>query len=201
MTEIDKLKILKGQMKEYKDNRIWITKKSRIESEKRLNKNHMFSQFLINYYTVVILGLSIWGLVIIEKSLSSKVSLLTVIASVCLFGISLFVSSFNYREKALQFKNSYLSLNELETNLDYLIESDMDINQIQMEFKELKKQYNAILEKTENHETIDYLVVKRKSSTGISFEDSMEYLFYIIKMKAVKVVLIIAPILFIIFIR
>lgn len=47
------------QIKRFADERIWKTKKTRMEAEARLKFNHLISNLLINYYTFTVLTFSI----------------------------------------------------------------------------------------------------------------------------------------------
>ena len=71
-----------------------------MEAEARMIGTIYFHNYS-NYYTFGVLAFSIWTLV----SEDSNMSLLTVVASVGLFGLSIFVSAIGYREKALRIKN------------------------------------------------------------------------------------------------
>ncbi|PGA97573.1 SLATT domain-containing protein, partial [Bacillus toyonensis] len=139
-----------------RDNKIYVTKKSRMIAEARMNDNHVFSQFLVNYYTFVVLALSIAILIIEDKD--KTISLLTVIASVGLFGVSLFLSNMSYNERALKYKESYLSLGELESKLSLLLRKN-NLNSTQMidVFEKYQQEYHNILSKTDNHDEIDYI--------------------------------------------
>jgi len=43
-------------------DKIWITRKSRIEASTRLEQNDFLAQVVINYYSVFIVIVSIWDL-------------------------------------------------------------------------------------------------------------------------------------------
>ncbi|MED0681608.1 SLATT domain-containing protein [Bacillus sp. 22446] len=166
---------IKEDIESLKDNRIWITKKARMEAEARLNRNNLFAQLLVNYYTFVVLAFSIWTLVSQDKVMS----LLTVIASVGLFGVSIFVSSAGFREKALQFKDSYSNLNELEFELNNLlrISDSIGIYELIKRLKEYEIQYNNILNKIDNHKDVDYIKVRLKHQSNITFGPIAYYYF------------------------
>lgn len=186
---------LKKEIESLKDNRVWITKKARMEAESRMNRNNLFSQLLVNYYTFVVLGFSIWTLV----SQDSAISLLTVIASVGLFGVSIFVNAIGYREKALQYKESYLNLNELEFEIKDLLRID-DNNHIISDLRKYEKRYSDILSKSENHSNIDYIKVLLKHNMKISSGEIIKYLVHKFLYYVLATALIVAPIiLFIIY--
>lgn len=147
--EIEKLK-----------DRLWITKKSRMESEARMRKNATISNVLVSYYTFFVLGFSIWALILDANSTSSTyVNVGAVIASVGLFGISLLISTFNYVEKAAQYKHSYISLDELEHRINHFSRclSNIPDKDKLNDLYAHEKEYNNIIARTENHQDIDYI--------------------------------------------
>ncbi|GGJ64457.1 SLATT domain-containing protein [Virgibacillus salexigens] len=184
--------ILKTEIESLRYNRIWVTKKARMEAEARMNRNDIFTQLLVNYYTFVVLAFSIWTLV----SQDSGMSLLTVIASVGLFGVSIFVSSIGYREKALQFKESYLSLNQLEFELKDLLRSTAtDNDMLSAELRKFERQYSEILTKSENHIDIDYIKVQLKHDKKLTSGEFIKYYIHNIIYYFFSSILILAPVI------
>ncbi|MFD1445785.1 SLATT domain-containing protein [Oceanobacillus profundus] len=184
--------ILKKEIESLRYNRIWVTKKARMEAEARMNRNNIFTQLLVNYYTFVVLAFSIWTLV----SQDSGMSLLTVIASVGLFGVSIFVSSIGYREKALQFKESYLSLNQLEFELKDLLRSTAtDNDTLSAELRKFERQYSEILTKSENHIDIDYIKVQLKHDKKLTSGEFIKYYIHNIIYYFFSSILILAPVI------
>ncbi|PEK86906.1 SLATT domain-containing protein [Bacillus mycoides] len=175
-----------------RDNKIYVTKKSRMIAEARMNDNHVFSQFLVNYYTFVVLALSIAILIIEDKN--KAISLLTVIASVGLFGVSLFLSNMSYKERALKYKESYLSLGELESKLSLLLRKN-NLNSTQMidVFEKYQQEYHNILSKTDNHDEIDYIKVKIDQGPNQDF--IIKYYKYLITKNFYRFLFIIFPML------
>lgn len=169
---------IKQDIESLKNNRIWTTKKARMEAEARMNRNNIFTQFLVIYYTFAVLAFSIWALV----SEDDTISLFTVISSVGLFGVSIFVSAIGYREKALQYKESYISLNALEFKLkDLLRKTKFEEDTLIKELNRFEREYTEILTKSENHNDIDYIKVLLKHSEKISKGDlSKHYIHKII---------------------
>ncbi|MDR6720111.1 SLATT domain-containing protein [Paenibacillus sp. 2003] len=181
---------LQDEIKNFIDNRIWMTKKSRMEAEARMNKNNIFSQFLVNYYTFVVLAFSIISL--LEKN-SDIIALMTVIASVGLFGTTLFLTSMAYKEKAMQYKDSYLSLTELETDLKHILREDKEDSEVINNLQILERRYNEILAKTDNHSEVDYIKVQLKISSKIDKANYWKYLIHNTTTFLFKVILISVP--------
>lgn len=155
------------EIKKFADNRIWVTKKTRMEAEARLKKNQIVSNIIINYYTFAVLGFSIWSLVLDPQSNIAKyVTLMTVISSVGLFGVTLLISSLGYKERALQFKESYLKLDSLESDFKHLLRSAYQLSKEEVisKFYTLEKKYFDILSLSDNHDPIDTkkLLINRK---------------------------------------
>ncbi|SEH94663.1 hypothetical protein SAMN05192559_1063 [Halobacillus karajensis] len=185
-------KLLKD-IEEFRDNRVWVTKKTRMEAEARMNTNHLFSLVIVNYYTMFVLSFSIWSLV--NKESPSNINLLTVIASVLLFGASIFVSTYGFKEKAISFKNCYLDLYKIENRLDKLLFMKVDHEKLLSEFDEVKKEYNHVLEKTDNHSNTDRLVFLKKKKMIKEFGDFLAYYEYKILNAFIKVFLVLIPII------
>lgn len=184
--------ITKADIKNLMDNRVWITKKARMEAEARMNQSHLFTQLLINYYTFIVLAFSIGTLV----SQDSKMSLLTVNASVGLFGLSIFIGAMGHREKALQYKESYLSLNELEFDLKYLLRNEKEDKDVLVdELKVYEKKYTEILTKSENHKDIDYIKVLIKHNMKVSTRDFFRYYTQKTMYFVCGVLVVVAPII------
>ncbi|WP_238655906.1 SLATT domain-containing protein [Paenibacillus piscarius] len=163
---------LQDEIKNFINHRVWMTKKSRMEAESRMNKNNVFSQFLVNYYTFIVLAFSILSL--IEKN-SDIIAIMTVIASVGLFGTTLFLTSMAYREKAIQYKESYLSLNELESDLRHILRENNDDPEVITQFQKLEKKYNEILAKTDNHSEVDFNRVQLKHGAKLNKDNYLNY--------------------------
>ncbi|MEI3599074.1 MULTISPECIES: SLATT domain-containing protein, partial [unclassified Oceanobacillus] len=137
-------------------NKVWITRKCRINTSDRLVFTNKVTQFLINYYTLVILSISIWSL---NTTDNTHFSLFTVIASLFLFGITVGVNSLNYRERIIYLKNCYIKLDDLYADLEILL-SELPFIEKQegkRRFIEIRNEYSKVLESVENHNAYDFL--------------------------------------------
>jgi hypothetical protein len=147
---------IKKDIKDYKDNRVWVTKKVRIISEERMNRNNFHSIILINLYTFFILCYSILGLQ--YPSNNEEIGVVSVIVAVGLFGVSLFVTLYGFREKALAYKMSHLDLAKIETKMNSLILSeDKSDEELINQYEKYQIEYTDILAKTDNHLPMDFL--------------------------------------------
>lgn len=146
------------QIKKFADDRIWKTKKTRMEAEARLKFNHLISNLLINYYTFAVLTFSIWALFLDPDSEAVRyVTLMTLITSVGLFGVTLLISTLGYRERAVQFKDSYIKLDILESEFKQLIRTAYKLQKEEVieQFHKLEKKYFDVLTLSDNHDQVD----------------------------------------------
>lgn len=198
--EQDRELILNNEIKHFKDERVWVTKKIRMESEARMNKNNIFSLFMVNFYTLIVLSLSIIALVINDSVIVNKITVLTLISSVALFGVSLFVSLYGFKEKAMSYKQCYLDLTKIENDCQSLLLKDQEYEVKGNTFNNLKKEYANILEKTDNHSSVDRLTYLKNNGKFETLEHNLSYMYLKIKWFFVKSIIFIIPFIIISFI-
>lgn len=161
---------LKDSIQKYKDGRVWVTKKCRIEAESRMLFFHRYVMVLINYYTFLVLGISIYSLAF-SGAVPEMVNIISVLISIALFGISLYTSAHSYKDKANSYKECYIKLMDIESELESLLLKLNGQNSlmIESEFKRIKKDYKDIIEKDNNHANIDHLkYLKNQNKLNIS---------------------------------
>ncbi|MCK4091356.1 SLATT domain-containing protein [Acinetobacter radioresistens] len=129
------------------DSNIWWTRKAKIHHESRLLKLERHSQLLLIWYSFFTLCASILSSSentrqIVGMDSSFDPNLLTAFSILTLI-MSCFVSSLNFKERAIKIKNCYEEL---------AILSDSEPN--------CKKRYSEILGRCENHTEIDFLYAK-----------------------------------------
>jgi len=130
------------------ESKIWITRKCRINLSERLKKNNLFTQSLIVWYSFLLLALTIFDK---SNSIFQDSYSLTLILSIGILVLSIFIMAMNYSERAIKAQILY-------TQLDYLYSQVKSSTQSQ---QDLYKQYTDLINLTENHsETNDYLKVK-----------------------------------------
>lgn len=132
-------------MKDELLRKIWLTKKARTIYSDRLRNMHEFYSFLNIYYSVLIIGLSIWNLNGTKES-----GILLLIASTSIGIYFVFVNGKNYLERSIILRNHYIELADLHSKLNIINPSKIS------EILEINKIYNNLLKNIENHETIDY---------------------------------------------
>ncbi|MEK4172166.1 SLATT domain-containing protein [Lysinibacillus sp. FSL L8-0312] len=186
------------EIEKFRDNRVWTTKKVRMIAEERMNRNNLNSIILVNYYTFFILCYSIIGL---KYGSSDILSIASVIISIGLFGVSLFVSLYGYREKALAYKQSHLELDKIESKLGILIlDEGIEHNDLLKTFDKYKMEYNEVISKTENHSNLDFLKFKVNSNNSSKKEKFNYYFLYKIPLILFMIVVYACPIIGIILI-
>lgn len=178
-------------------------KKTRMEAESRMNRNDLISTLITNYYTFVVLAFSIWALILDPTSTQAKnVTLMSVIASVGLFGATLLLSSLGYKGKALQYRESYLKLDALESDVRNLLRNIQFKSQkeVNSEFHALEQKYNEIIALSDNHSNIDHfkLMIDRKLEGSEKLKSSY-YFRVVVKYLIVITVFAIPVVLVVIF--
>lgn len=142
-------------MEKFKDNRVWVTKKARMEAEKRMNFNNNVSIVLINYYTFLVLVLSIISL---KWNLGDILTYVSVLISIALFGVSLYITLYGYKEKALSYKSCYIELTALESELEVLLlDEKISDEDLLNGYSSLLSRYDKIMDKDNNHSDIDFI--------------------------------------------
>ncbi|WP_411334299.1 SLATT domain-containing protein [Metabacillus indicus] len=149
--------IVNEKMIENLSNKVWITRKCRINSSERLIVTNLLSQILINYFTLVILSISIWTL--FSSNESDYFSFITIIASLFLFAGTIGVNSLNYKERISNLKSCYIELDELLGDLEILKNDILTLEKenARTRFDNIRTSYKKILDDVENHNSYDYL--------------------------------------------
>ena len=123
-------------------DKIWWTKKARIHSEIRLKQDAQLSQYLLIWFSFIVVCTSIYGL---KYGLSNNIELGLIFLSIGILVISIIVNYSRFNERAMEMKKSYEMLNKLHDEATFLDE------------RTINNEYRNILELSENHKEIDYL--------------------------------------------
>ena len=129
-------------------DKIWITRKCRIIMESRLKRYALIAEFLIPYYSLVIIALAIIPLTVVSNPDQKLFNLASIVGSIFILIISILFSSQKYELRSYLIKEQYIELNRLYDTVN--TENEHEILQ----------QYNDILKQTENHLEIDYIKLK-----------------------------------------
>ena len=171
----------KGQI----DNKMWITKKCRMNTESRLLSNATFLNISNIYYSIIISIISIISIITNDNTYS----IISVILSVALIISITFATSLNYKERAEKMKRNYLDINELETKLKYIDPNSKD------EIKTIELEYNKLLDNVENHLEYDYYRVL-KNNKDVDFQGQIKTKYYLhgLLVLLFRIAIIILPI-------
>ncbi|HBD95859.1 MAG: hypothetical protein A2015_13055 [Spirochaetes bacterium GWF1_31_7] len=171
-------------------NKIWITKKCRINTAMRLENDNKFFLFLSFYYSVFLIILSIINL---YKS-GNYNSLTLVILSISTTFIVLFYNFQNYKERALSMKNVYIELDQIYIELKTIDKSNID------KILKISSDYSSVLSSVENHNVYDFLVfqyeIDKKNTLHISYIGivklfGLRFLYFLIKFSMIILPIII----------
>jgi len=125
-------------------DKIWWTRKSRIQTEKRLLANDFQAQLILLWYAFFSVAVSIYYLT--QKSNSVIAPGVWVILSVFSLIASSYISALNFKSRAALVKECYERLDIL-----YSLASSPDLKP-----DEIQAQYNDVLGLCENHIDLDY---------------------------------------------
>jgi ABC-type multidrug transport system fused ATPase/permease subunit len=173
---------------------IWKTRKSRINASERLKRNDLVSQIFLAYYSFWIIVITIVDI----KSEELNFELLTLVLAIAILVISIFTFAMNYKERSLKFQSAYIKLHKL-----YRQALNNEKNNI--DNSEIEKEYDNILELTENHSECDYLQVRysvrndenyKEVNQKFECSDYFAYFMCFSKTPLMVTVLLSAPILF-----
>ncbi len=159
-------------------NKIWITRKCRINASQRLKLVDLVSKLLISYFTIVILSFSIW--VLYNPNDQSHLAFITIIASLLIYGGSMGINSLNFKERFLSLKECYIELDKLYNDLEVLEIrlSSTEVNNMLKEFTSIRDKYEYWLKKVENHLSYDYLKFSYEQSSEFSINNIRIFLKY-----------------------
>lgn len=138
-------------------NRIWKTKKARMNYAARLKTKHEFYNGLVTYYSCVVIVLSL--LKLDTNDMYNKM----------IFGVSILVTIFsvhsntkNYLERHINMKSNYVSLSRLQERLS-LVKEDSD--SFSDEYSTIVNEYQDLMNNCENHTTYDYNTIYIETDT------------------------------------
>lgn len=135
-------------MDKYKElpDQIWTTRISRVNAEKRLIKKEAFFQGINIYYSCLTIIFSILALINKDDILS----LMTVLMTISLSIVILYLNGQNYLEHAREYRKNYTELQKLEFDFRSIDENDIGA------IKEVYSKYCELLDSNSNHISFDY---------------------------------------------
>ncbi len=166
-------------------DKIWITRKTRIITEKRLRRNAILSEFSIIFFSLFIVFFSIWNFL----HPSQNINLLLIYGAITLLAVSIFLSSQRFNERALAIRNCYIRLNEL-----YFKVKNAEEVENSESIQQFVTSYNDILLNIENHSEYDYLCLRyslrNNQDTTLPSFSWIDYFNFLVE-KLIRLVLII----------
>jgi len=175
------------------DDKIWKTSKSRMNMADRLKSYDMWSQFLIIYYSLCLIAVTILDM----NNNQFDASVPTLILSIIVLVISVFIYAMDYGKRALETQKSYIEMQRKLSKIDKLKDT-----------KKLEEEYYNILDCSENHNHCDYIKVlysvreqkeNEQYNGRFTWMKYLEYYICIFKIKFLIFILFLFPILMLFF--
>ncbi len=137
--------------------RIWKTRKIRINTESRLNKMGIIFDLLVPLYSLNFIIITILP---IQKK-DNWITFVSIAGSLVILIISILASNRNYKIRAYKMRLHYIKLDDLYTKLN------MDDRKVEEVYSEYQKELLSV----ENHSDGDYLktIIDLKNDNGSGF--------------------------------
>lgn len=149
-------------LKQFMDSKIWVTKKTRMESEKNLVTRNTLLNYTLIYYSGC---LAVMSYLTLATEGSFNLTIVAGVISVILPSVNIFQYKADYSRRAANYKECYLKLGDLESKCKILIskkESDtIDLIEFNQHEQNIYEEYNKILSMCENHSDYDYYVFRK----------------------------------------
>ena len=147
-------------------DKIWITRKTRIYTEKRLLLNEKLSQILMIWYSLFLAFFSIWS----YTNKNSSIDLFILFASITVLVSSVFLYSQRFAERALQIRQCYIKLDELY----YRSKRAEEIMDMQL-VEKIHNEYSNVLVNVENHIDFDHLCFRYSKRNDKALKPSFSW--------------------------
>lgn len=136
------------------ENKVWFTYSARIQTHKRLLFNNFWSNFILVLYSLATLIASIVSLKDTTFYGSYTSELIVVISAITLVA-SLIIVNVNYQTRILRMRDNYILLQKLYEDIK-IYKNSCQKSSVDLEkYRFFVKRYMSILEKNENHITLD----------------------------------------------
>lgn len=180
-------------------DKIWITRKTRVYTEKRLRNYAFLSEILITLFSLFMVFLSIWNFV----NSNEDINFLLICGAISLLAISIFISSQKFVERAGSIRNCYIRLDELYNKV-----KGCEKKQNEQLLKDYIANYSDILLNVENHSNYDFLCLRyslrKKKETTLDVFTHWDYFQFIVE-KSIRIFIVIflflSPIILLLFWR
>ena len=166
-------------------DKIWVTRKVRINTEKRLLKNAFLSHVLMIVYSSILVFSAIWNLI----HPNNDVNLMLVCGSIAVLIVSIYLSSQKFIERSLSIRNCYVQLDKIYSAVKRA-EKSQDIKMIE----NYETKYSDILLSVENHTDYDYLCmrhsIRNEEDTTLPKYTKLDFFHYILE-KAYRLLVVV----------
>lgn len=175
------------------EDKIWFTRKARIQAEKRLLSNAKHSQLLMLWYSFCGVVVSIINIAVPDDSIFSSAimpEVAWVSFAVLTLCMSVFISALSFKERAQLIKECYEALNSLQHRAKKAEELED-----QKKIEDCYTEYERILGLCENHKDIDFyqskiidsLVANKNGDLHVSSQGPTKYhWFYVSKFYIIR---------------
>lgn len=177
------------------DDRIWITRKSRINASERLLKTANFIDFVNVYYSIFLILLSLISISPYVDN-SGILSYVSLAGSITLTISIVYASSLGYKERSAALKQNYIALQSLLNGLQFIKGDD------EKEIQRIQQDYNELLNNVENHKVIDYLNLLRTGDVKdkkMTIANWCYFIWYYLRNFTWKLALVTLPIAYIVY--
>jgi hypothetical protein len=179
-------------------DRIWITRKLRIELAERLRKNSKYAELLLTYYAVASMFFAIIDIRDSTRDFAYELLALAIFT----FGCSLYLPSRRFRERAAELKNCYVALDRLITQAEAAETEDTPENNQQL--LRIEKHYSELMLAHENHDEYHYLLLKyreggRSPQLALDGKERLKLAFLVAVLFGGLIALVIFPVLLFLF--
>lgn len=166
---------------------VWFTYKARIQAANRLTRRDFHSQTLLVWYALASAALAIITLRY-PHLLGSDTDLVSAVVGVALLVVSTFVTSQDFRGRAIAMRSNYIALQALHDTLEHAVTPPTAI--------EIAK-YGELLASVENHIEMDdkrfRVFYTQKTSRPPSTREKVEVYLYLSIQAAILTLLYAAP--------
>lgn len=147
-------------------DKIWFTRKAWINAESRLLSNELHTQFLMVVYSVYSVCLSV---VLLKFKLitDDAFNIFSINLSVVLLGLALYLNTRTFKDRAQQFKNGYIKLQDIDSRLSQISIIVPPVDMIEAYNNQFGR-YNLLLGETENHSEFDDLYSRYRAGSGLT---------------------------------
>lgn len=136
------------------ENKVWFTYSARIQTHKRLLFNNFWSNFILVLYSLATLIASIVSLKDTTFYGSYTSELIVIISAITLVA-SLIIVNVNYQTRILRMRDNYILLQKLYEDIKIYRNSQKESSEDPEKYSDFVRSYMSILEKNENHITLD----------------------------------------------